>query len=118
MFYKQEWLSPHNTDDEVSNWRHSPIWLYLSQFCSNLSETYQERKLRMRAIGIRAQIVAKIEIDLFMTQSSSQKYENLGKMGIAYWKFFLNFLKNKEIRETNGGKSYLTACFYGNILIS
>ena len=53
-----------------------------------------------------------------MTQSSSQKYENLGKMGIDFWDFFLKFLKNKEIRETHGGKSYLTACFYGNILIS
>ena len=71
----------------------------------------------MRAIGICAQIGAKIEIDYFMTQSSSQKYENLGKMGIDFWDFFLKFLKNKEIRENHGGKSYLTACFYGNILI-
>ena len=53
-----------------------------------------------------------------MTQSSSLKYENLGKMLIDFLEFFLKFLKNKEIRENYGGKPYLTACFYGNILIS
>ena len=39
------------------------------------------------------------------------------KWGLIFG-IFHNFLKNKEIRETNGGNSYLTACFYGNILIS